>query len=206
MLSHQTQEMLIIFSRYPLPGKTKTRLAPTLGPEKAAALQKRMTEHIVNIARQCCKGDGRLLEVHYTGAEHEPMRAWLGDLGLSPQGEGTLGDRLARSFTGAFQSGFHKVVIIGSDCPGLTPKIINRAFDLLATSDMVLGPALDGGYYLIGLSRHLPILFHDIPWGTSEVLIQTMKQAQIEGYSHSLLPPLADIDRPEDLHAFPHLS
>jgi hypothetical protein len=106
---------------------------------------------------------------------------------------------MAAAFDESFRAGSTATVIVGSDCPGLTPDIITTAFSRLSEGPVVLGPALDGGYYLIGLSRPMPELFRGIPWGTDRVLSDSLAVLQRSNRKIALLDPLADIDRPEDL-------
>ena len=195
---------LIVFTRFPRPGTTKTRLIPALGREGAAALQRRltgMTLAAVEPLRQDSGQDrGVVVEIRYAGGHRAAMLDWLGDRYLyGAQGRGDLGERLARAGRDAFRRGATKVVIIGTDCPALTAEVVSRAFLHLATADLVVGPALDGGYYLIGLNRPTPELFKDIPWGSSLVLRATLAQAGRLGLSAARLPILRDLDRPEDL-------
>jgi hypothetical protein len=106
---------------------------------------------------------------------------------------------MARSLFDAFQSGAEKVIIIGTDCPGVNSQILATAFEKLHTFDLVLGPAIDGGYYLIALRQAIPELFVNIEWGTAQVFQKTVDIAQKLYLSHVNLSPLADVDRPEDL-------
>ncbi|MFA7346351.1 MAG: TIGR04282 family arsenosugar biosynthesis glycosyltransferase [Desulfurivibrionaceae bacterium] len=196
---------LILFTRYPEPGRTKTRLIPALGAEGAAALQQRMSEAIVSQMAQFAGQYPVRLEIRYAGGNQQAVETWLaGDIPCLDQGEGDLGDRLRRTFVQAFAQGSHQVVVIGADCPRLTPALFARAFGALASRDLVLGPAMDGGYYLIGLTQPAPGLFTDIPWGSGEVLAATLKQARGLNLSTHLLEPLADVDRPEDLRHIDH--
>jgi uncharacterized protein len=193
-------ECLIVFTRYPIPGKTKTRLIPALGAAGAANLHRQMTEHTLAEARQL-PTDRVAIEIHYTGATADRELAdWLGaDLVYRSQGDGDLGERMALSIKTALQAGHDRVIIIGTDCPGLTTDILQLAFQQLRDRDVVIGPAIDGGYYLIGLQRFIPELFVGISWGTSAVRQQTIEIATKLGLSMGDLPLLADIDRPEDL-------
>lgn len=191
---------LIIFTRYPEPGKTKTRLIPVLGKQGAANLHRLMTQK--TIARALSLENSRRLsvEIYYAGGSQQLMEDWLGpDLIYHNQGQGDLGARMAAAFQDSFDSGIDKVAIIGTDCPDLKAEIISKAFDELERSDLVFGPAQDGGYYLIGLCRSLPALFGGINWGTDEVLAQTLAIAQKLALNIAELPTLTDIDRPEDL-------
>ncbi|QSJ20674.1 TIGR04282 family arsenosugar biosynthesis glycosyltransferase [Nostoc sp. UHCC 0702] len=194
------KQHLIIFTRYPEPGKTKTRLIPALGTLGAANLQRQMTEYTVSQVKELQKATGISLEVRFTGGNLQLMQDWLGlSLVYQSQGEGDLGSRMARSLRNAFQSGIEQVIIIGTDCPGVNSQILTQAFEQLHTFDLVLGPAIDGGYYLIGLRRLIPELFANIDWGTSQVLQQTVDIAKELNISLVYLPALADVDLPEDL-------
>ncbi|MDP2756955.1 MAG: TIGR04282 family arsenosugar biosynthesis glycosyltransferase [Desulfurivibrionaceae bacterium] len=194
---------LILFTRYPEPGRAKTRLIPALGAQGAAALQQRMSEASVARMIRFAANHPVRLEIRYTGGNQRAVETWLsGDIPCLDQGEGDLGDRLRRAFAQAFAQDAQAVVIIGADCPGLTPALFAQAFAALKQEDLVLGPAMDGGYYLVGLSRPAPALFAGIPWGTGEVLAATLKQAHELNLSTHLLEPLADVDRQEDLRHF----
>jgi rSAM/selenodomain-associated transferase 2 len=116
-----------------------------------------------------------------------------------PQGTGDLGCRMGRAFAEAFSEGVDRAVIIGTDCPEITPELICESFERLATSNLVFGPATDGGYYLIGLRRPAPELFTNIPWGSERVLEETLRLANELSLNVSLLKALSDVDRPEDL-------
>ncbi|MEB3278800.1 MAG: TIGR04282 family arsenosugar biosynthesis glycosyltransferase [Lyngbya sp.] len=191
---------LIIFTRYPEPGKTKTRLIPALGTEGAAEFHRQMTEKTVKLVREFAAFYPVSTEICYTGGNGELMRDWLGaDLRYNLQGSGDLGDRLRESFQGAFELGKTAVMAIGTDCPDLSLEILFQAFEKLKKGDIVLGPADDGGYYLIGLSRFIPEVFIGINWGSSEVFQQTITVCERLNLAVELLPQLADIDRPEDL-------
>ncbi|MEH2075318.1 MAG: TIGR04282 family arsenosugar biosynthesis glycosyltransferase [Nostoc sp.] len=194
------KQHLIIFTRYPEPGKTKTRLIPALGNLGAANLQRKMTEHTIFQVQELQKKIALSMEVRFAGGNLQLMQDWLGlDLVYQSQGEGDLGSRMARSLFDAFESGADKVIIIGTDCPGVNAQILTTAFEELHTFDLVLGPALDGGYYLIGLCQPIPELFANIEWGTAQVFQKTLEIARNINLSHVNLSPLADIDRPEDL-------
>jgi len=193
-------ERLIVFSRYPEPGKTKTRLASVLEVEGAARLQREMAAHALSRARAFAAGRPVGLEVYYEGGSAGRMAEWLGPgLAYHPQLGGDLGARMENGFAGAFRSGAEKVVLVGTDCPGITTTILRSAFNLLGLFDLVLGPARDGGYYLIGLRRQAPELFRDVPWGTATVAARTLEAATELGLRAVTVDPLVDVDRPEDL-------
>lgn len=201
----QPRQALILFTRYPLPGHSKTRLIPALGSQGAAALQRQLTEATLAQAESCCGRQGARLEIHFHGASHAAMTAWLGKGHFVPQVAGDLGQRLAAALERAFHRGHRQVLVIGADCPGLSAKLLHQAFAALGEHDLVLGPAMDGGYYLIGLRQTRPELFTHIPWGSDQVLAHTVARAQ--GLTIHFLPRLHDIDRPDDLvhlHHHPH--
>ncbi len=187
---------LIIFTRYPEAGQVKTRLIPALGEKGAALLHRRMVEHTMTRVSSL-KGE---VEVHFTGGSHDLMEGWLGNQLLYRRQEGgCLGERLHNSMAEAFAENKKKVVVIGTDCPGLTANHVEKAFRLLDRSDLVLGPAYDGGYYLIGLNKHVKELFQDITWSSSLVYRQTIKAAEQVNLQTAELEKLADIDCPADL-------
>jgi rSAM/selenodomain-associated transferase 2 len=128
------------------------------------------------------------------------MRDCFGeDFSYCPQGPEDLGCRMARAFQDAFHAGVRYVVLVGTDCPEITPSLVSDAFDRLVDNDLVLGPATDGGYYLIGLRSETPTLFDAMPWGTEEVFRETMRRAEGLALATSVLKPLADVDQPEDI-------
>ena len=197
-------ETLIIFSRYPEPGKTKTRMIPALGAVKAAELQRAMTEHTLKNAQQLLSSRDIKIEVHFTGGSLQLMTEWLGEsVDYIPQVSGDLGQKMHSSLARAFNLDCQQVVIIGIDCPDIDQIILNQAFDSLKKHDLVLGIAEDGGYYLIGLNQNsnqnISQLFRNIDWGTDQVLKQTNNIAQNLNLNVHYLPTLADVDRPEDL-------
>jgi len=193
-------EQLIIFTRYPEPGKAKTRLIPVLGKEGAANLHRLMAQRMITNALSLQKSRQLSVAIHYTGSSEQLMQDWLGtDMIYCQQSGGDLGARMSAALQKSLDLGIDKVVIIGTDCPKLKLEIIAKAFDELSDQDLVLGPAKDGGYYLIGLCRIMPELFDGIKWGTSEVFADTLAIAQKLNLSIAVLPILADIDRPEDL-------
>jgi hypothetical protein len=192
---------LIIFTRYPVPGKTKTRLIPALGPEGAAKLQEVMTGHAVLQGRCVSAMKPATIEVRFEGGKHRDLRKWLGaDLHYVSQGEGNLGQRMARAFDDAFRTGVDRAVLIGSDCPDITANLLIRAFEALNDRDLVIGPATDGGYYLIGLNAPAPFLFDDIAWGRDTVFSRTWKIAGAHGLRVFKLETLSDVDHPKDIH------
>ncbi|MGI0485806.1 TIGR04283 family arsenosugar biosynthesis glycosyltransferase [Pantanalinema rosaneae CENA516] len=194
-------DCLIVFTRYPKPGKAKTRLIPALGETGAAELHRQMAEHTLNQARDLRSPRPITIAVRFTGGDESQMSAWLGaDVEYCPQGTGDLGDRLSEAFIAAFDRKFRSVVIIGTDCPELDESVLVAAFQQLQHHDVVLGSAADGGYYLIGLRRYYPELFQAIAWSSDRVFAQTYTIAQQLGLQVSTnLPVLSDVDYPEDI-------
>ena len=187
------EEALIIFIKNPVRGKVKTRIAQTAGEDVAFGIYLALLEH-TRFTTQSVKAD-RLL---FYSDDIEPNDSWPAEQFRKHLQEGhTLGDRMCRAFESAF-SHYRRVIIIGSDCPGLSAALINEAFDLLKEAPMVIGPAQDGGYYLLGLQQHTPLLFEHIEWSTASVFDQTTEKAIQMGMSPLLLPMLADIDTEED--------
>jgi rSAM/selenodomain-associated transferase 2/rSAM/selenodomain-associated transferase 1 len=211
-MSVNHRERLIVFTRYPEAGKTKTRLIPSLGADGAAHLQRQMTEHVLSKIRRLAAMRRVSVEVYYEGGNEDLMKAWLGPLfAYRPQSQGDLAHRMSCAFEAAFASEIGTAVIIGSDIPGITTDILQQAFDILQHKDLVLGPANDGGYYLIGLQnasfhRAHPALFTDIPWGTDKVLGKSLNIAANYGLSFELLKELSDVDRPQDFCVWEKLS
>lgn len=196
---------LIIFTRFPEPGRTKTRLMPALGAEGAAQVQKQMTEHTLATVDQLTKHHRQhspvSVDVRFAGGTQALMQHWLGlNWTYTPQGDGDLGDRLLRAFQHAFERGAAAVLAIGIDCPDITADLLTDAFHRLMTSDIVIGPADDGGYYLIGLSKLVPECFQNIEWGTETVRQTTIETASNLSLDVTQLPVLSDVDRPGDLH------
>lgn len=211
---------LIIFTRYPQPGQTKTRLIPALGAAGAADLQRQLTEHTLSQVQQLCSLSPLSVEIWFAGTTAEPatglqcMQTWLGDTWTYRLQQGNdLGERLSHAIQTAFADGIQQVVVIGIDCPDLNTQRLQQAFVALEQADLVLGPATDGGYYLIGLRSQQTLettnnpgdlfwsfpLFQAIDWGSDQVFQQTVAVASQLGCSIAYLDRLTDIDRPEDL-------
>jgi len=190
---------IVIFTRYPEAGKAKPRTIPLLSEQGAADLHRALTERTVDIVRYAATGDTEI-EIRFTGASTARMAGWLGaDLYLTDQGPGDLGARMRRTFAEAFTVGATACAIVGSDVPSLRPRHITATFAALRSHDLVLGPARNGGYYLIGLSRVQPELFDGPAWGEHTVLAQTLTIAAQLDLSVFQLEVLEDMDRPEDL-------
>jgi hypothetical protein len=188
---------LVLFARYPTAGACKTRLIPALGPAGAADLHRRLTERTMAVLR----ASRAPVTVAFTGASAAQFAAWLGpDVGLVEQVEGDLTARLMACLDPA------PVIFFGADTPDLAPQHVEAAIAALERHDMVIGPAEDGGYYLIGMRTALPELLTDMPWSTDQVLPETLARLARRGIAPVLLETLADCDRPEDLARWPGLA
>lgn len=190
-----TQVRLAIFARFPVPGQVKTRLIPSLGEEGATQLYSRLLEHTLAEAR----ASGLPVELRTTGGEEADFRAWLGEgFAIADQGAGDLGERLARVEAPA--------LVIGSDCPGISANILRAAAGALDDRSVVLGPATDGGYYLVGFREPVPYLFEGMAWSTSTVFAETLARLAARGIGPAILPELSDIDTAEDLASWPEVQ
>ena len=203
MASKASQQRLLVFAKAPVAGEVKTRLQPLLSEEQSALFHERLVRHCLHELSGCDEWEIEL----WVGSPHscwEPLVAAYGCELFFQQGM-DLGARLSYTLDDA-SSRAEKVIVIGTDCPTLTPKIISRAFAALDQYDVVLGPAEDGGYVLLGLSHCYVELFLNIDWGTENVLAQTRSQIERLSLSCFELPTLFDIDRPEDFFRLQHLA
>lgn len=190
---------LLVFAKAPTPGYVKTRLIPTLTPQQAASLHTRLVKqslHTATHAKLCP------IELWCSPNTHETFFADCAQhygVSLQQQQGEDLGARMAHALASSL-SETRCAVLIGTDCPPLNADDLAEALDALSTShDAVLGPAEDGGYYLIGLRQAVPELFENIPWGSNEVLHSTTVRMESLGLRWHTLRLLWDLDRPEDL-------
>ena len=190
---------LIIFVKAPRPGFVKTRLAKSIGPDEACAAYRRLAETLFDSLGTLPNVELR----HAPDDAPEEIAPWLrpGWM-LAPQGSGDLGDRLKNAFASAFNDGCDQVAIIGSDCPAVTPDDIQSTWEALIDNDLVLGPAHDGGYWLVALRDAYPELFSEIDWSTPRVLAQTLVAAKTSDLSVAQLRPLTDIDTLDEWRQF----
>ncbi len=203
MNSAISRKRLILFGRYPVPGKTKTRLIPSLGRVGAAELQRFLTERTWNTL---LRSGVAPVDFVYTGAGEARVRRWIADVPVHPlrQSAGDLGQRMQAALEGAMARRARQVVLIGTDIPALTTRHIANAFAALEQHDVVLGPSRDGGYWLVGCRRPADI-FSNIDWGGPRVLRQTLAAAERSALSVALLEDalLDDLDTAADLKAWP---
>ncbi len=202
------RQCILLFTRFPEPGQVKTRMIPALGPQGACDLHTRLTQKVLANIDPALAQHNIKLHIMYDGGSQQKMKDWLGDDRLiTPQQGSDLGRKMIQALTLEASLGSTHILLIGSDCPDINAEIILEGFDKLNNHELVLGPAVDGGYYLIGLqmrANRYQNLFCNIDWGDKSVLQQTLNLAKHNGYSCSLLPTLHDIDRPEDLVHFDH--
>jgi len=191
----KAKDALIIFIKNPQKGCVKTRLADSVGEEQALAIYRTLLQITKNVTDQLACNR----QVWYSKYIEKK------DLWSDPNYEkhlqvgGDLGERMRTAFREAFSNACQKVIIIGSDCADLTSEIIKRAFHLLDDRQVVIGPASDGGYYLLGMTAYYPFLFEDKSWSSSSVLDETIRQTETASLSYELLPELNDIDTLDDL-------
>ena len=192
-------ERLILFLKAPQPGLVKTRLAADLGAAGACAAYVRLVEAVL---RSLSPLDG--VELRFTPEESRAeIERWLRPgWQAKPQGPGDLGEKLAHAVREAFNSGVQRVVVIGSDCPDVTTADIGAAWSALAEHDVVVGPATDGGYWLIGLRSGDARIFEGISWSTGVVLEQTLARCRAADLTVKLLRALPDVDTLEDWQRF----
>ncbi|MCH8029638.1 MAG: TIGR04282 family arsenosugar biosynthesis glycosyltransferase [Candidatus Dadabacteria bacterium] len=198
-MDSKTGNALIVFLKYPVPGRVKTRLADEIGTEKAAAIYKKMAEEVVTNTT----GRGKYTSLIFYDppeAEHH-IKRWLSYAHnrYLPQTGADLGERMKNAFEKTFALGFKNNIIIGTDCPGITTGLLGSAFESLSAHDAVIGPANDGGYYLLGLRRAQPELLTGLDWSTNRVFEQTVEKMRKSGLTWHELETLPDIDTHEDL-------
>lgn len=192
-MKNNSENLLLIFTRNPELGKCKTRLAATIGDEAALAVYKFLLRHTVSIT----EGLDVAKQVHYSEEiwEHD---VWDTNTYSKKLQEGIdLGARMANAFKDGFKSGAKRIIIIGSDMYDLSQKDLENAFQLLENQDYVIGPAEDGGYYLLGMKALNENLFLDKVWGTGNVLKDTLKN--LEGENMGLMAVRNDVDYYEDI-------
>ncbi|WP_310599976.1 TIGR04282 family arsenosugar biosynthesis glycosyltransferase [Desulfobulbus sp.] len=194
--------VVVLFVRVPVPGRVKTRLAAELGGGFACRLYRAMVADILAQVR----ASGLALHLYHDGASADelPPEWTAGAAEVREQCEGDIGRRMAAAFAACFAAGIERVLLAGSDLPGLDAASLAIAAAALGTHDVVLVPAADGGYGLIGCTsaRFRPEIFAGIPWSTEAVLAATSRQCAACGLTVRLLPTLRDIDTAADLLAY----
>lgn len=192
---------LIIMAKSPLSENVKTRLAPEYNEEERREIYARLLEGTIGRLREI-KGTETMIA--FTPQDHKEQFMSYG-LRLFPQIEGSIGQRMSRAIELALGEGYERVALVGADIPGLTHKVVEKAFEVLERADMAMGPSLDGGYYLIAMKRPHPGIFEDIPWSSPDTLARTLQKAVTLGINVELIDNLTDIDTPDDLRKYGRL-
>ncbi|MEO6220213.1 MAG: TIGR04282 family arsenosugar biosynthesis glycosyltransferase [Ginsengibacter sp.] len=189
------QSALIIFVRNPVLGKVKSRLAATLGKEKALEIYKILLAHTHAISK-IISADKFIFYDDFINRDD----VWENDIYNKLMQEGnSLGERMRNAFKKLFNEGYNRVIIIGSDCYELTTDIVTEGYGYLLKNEIVVGPAADGGYYLLGMNNFTPELFDNKNWGSRSVYIDTIDQIKKLNYKVALLKVLNDVDVEDDI-------
>ncbi len=195
MSGDNSERALMIFVRNPVQGKVKTRLANTIGEKKALAVYNDLLAYTLNSTRGA---DCHKVVFYSDFVDNNDI--WNQTVfNKKVQFGRDLGERMKNAFKTMFGHGFQKVVIIGSDCPEISPALIINAFGMLDYTDVVIGPATDGGYYLLGLKQMHDALFEKKSWSTSLILSETIGELNARSIPFLLLPELSDVDEEKDL-------
>lgn len=190
-----TKDLLLIFVKKPEAGKVKTRLAATIGDQKALEIYQQLLQHTHNITAPL--GCNKIV---YYAPDIQEADLWSeGGFRKAQQAAGNLGEKMTSAFQDGFLAGYQQICIIGSDCYQLTTAMIEEAFALLRQNDVVIGPSRDGGYYLLGMKQLHKMLFQNKQWSTSSVCHSTISDIKKAGLCYTMLPQLIDIDTSEDL-------
>lgn len=189
-----TDNALIIFVKNLIEGRVKTRLAATLGNDGAMDIYKQLLKNTQN-SILTFEADKIVFYSDFIEEEIWEKNSFQNKI----QQGNDLGERMKNAFKSSFIAGYEKIVIIGTDCPGIHKSILENAFMALNNLDIVIGPATDGGYYLLGMKKEHPFLFQNIEWSTDKVLQQTIDLCNKNRLSYFLLPELSDIDEEKDL-------
>jgi len=194
---------VLLFSRLPALGRVKTRLLPRFSEEESLALHRALLSDSLDLIRRVAEttGASTWLYLSEEGPLDSEISSHLDTCPVLTQRGADLGERLLHAFQERFEAGAEKVVVIGSDSPHIPSAVIARAIDELASHEVALGPARDGGYYLLGLARLHASLLAGMPWGSSHVYRETVRRARREGLSLASLPAFSDVDVPESVAA-----
>jgi uncharacterized protein len=189
------QHALLIFAKNPVNGKVKTRLAASIGDEEAFSVYEQLLKHTKAVTKNLPVDK----IVFYS--EHADERDLWDNDSYSKQVQlgNDLGARMKNAFIFAFDHAYSKAVVIGTDCPALNEQLIDDAFNRLEEADVVIGPAFDGGYYLLGIKQVYSFLFENMQWSTTGLLSETINRCRYNQLSFSLLKKLHDVDEEKDL-------
>ena len=196
----------MVFARNPVPGEAKTRLIPALGKEGAAKLHKKLIKHTLKMVTSC---NTSYVDLYTTATKNQAFCRSCGDdygIQIKQQTGTDLGMRMFNAFENSLRTN-DWAILIGTDCPAMQAADLVKSIGKLESgADAVIGPAVDGGYYLIGLCRNDESLFSNMPWGTRQVASLTYEKMKALNWRVSTLPLRRDIDRPEDLQYLPELE
>ena len=194
-MNGRNERLLIVFSKNPVAGRVKTRLAASIGNEEALLVYeslRHITEHVT------ANANAKRAVFYSDFVPEKDLLLSAGTEAFLQEGP-DLGEKMHRAFLKGFQLGYRHIVLIGTDCPELSTFLIDQAFESLTANDVVIGPARDGGFYLVGLNQPFPELFLDRRWSTPEVLRESISIVRSHERSYTLLPALSDIDTLDDL-------
>jgi rSAM/selenodomain-associated transferase 1 len=198
MVRESASTLLIQFARAPLPGAVKTRMLPQLSPAQACELHRAM---VLWTCRQLVESGVGAVQLAVTGAPEDTLFHRCRDIGaaaIAVQRGRDLGERMHHALADGLRA-YERVVLVGSDCPALDGSYLRQARDALDGCPVVLGPAMDGGYVLVGLRSPLPGMFEAMPWGSPRLMALTRERLRLLRVDWVELEPLADVDEPRDL-------
>lgn len=195
-----SKNALLIFTKNPVYGKVKTRLAATVGNDKALEVYKELIQYTYSATQEI---DTHKIVFYDEAIEENDI--WKDGYKKQVQQGDDLGEKMMNAFIYAFNNNCNNVVIIGTDCAELTASIINKAFEQLYNYDVVIGPAADGGYYLLGMKNTHNDLFENIQWSSPTVLLETIQRCKENSLHYFLLKELHDVDKEQDLIYMKHI-
>lgn len=192
------KDCILIFQKNAELGKVKTRLADSIGDQAAYDAYQRLVKYTHRITSQ--SPAQKLL--FFSSFLEQDLAQYPTDYRFELQSGDNLGEKMKNAFDQLFKEKFDRILVIGTDCAEITSELISEAFNKLNTHEVVIGPAHDGGYYLLGMQKFIPGLFEGIPWSTDEVSALTMNYLERNFISYALLPTLSDVDYEEDWERF----
>lgn len=185
---------LIIFQKNEILGNVKTRIAAKVGDQKALEIYQDLVGHTLQVCRKISSSKF----IYYSDFIPKDSISSDSEYQVETQSGFDLGSKMQNAFQNLFDKGFEKVILIGTDCGELESRHLEEAYELLESHEAVLGPAKDGGYYLVGMRRQIPGFFEGIPWSTSKVLLLTLEKLENQTVTYGLLDLLSDVDEWED--------
>ena len=204
MSAKPADQEVLIFAKYPEAGRCKTRLAKSVGDDQALRIYRALLDHTLAVVRETAFRKVLLADPPERAADGADWAPGMDD--YRGQADGDLGARLTQAFAESFAGGARKVIVIGCDCPQLSKDSLVSSFTALEHADTVLGPTVDGGYYLLGLKESCPSLFKSIPWSTGQVFEKTLNILKFQSLSYISLDTFSDVDTLEDYERVRHLE